>query len=125
MINMSNIVAVYGSLRAGLFNHVVLGNAPYTSMGIAKGFRMHSLGAYPALVRDPDSPTEVVVELYDVSCMKNLDRLEGYPKYYARKQVKIDTPQGAVLAWVYHMERNLTEYHIEGGDWKKWLKGQV
>ena len=122
---MSNIVAVYGSLRAGLFNHVVLGNAPYISMGVVSGFRMHSLGAYPALIRDTDSLMEVVVELYDVSCMKNLDRLEGYPKYYSRKQVKIDTPQGAVMAWVYHMERQLTDYPVECGDWKKYLKEQV
>lgn len=117
---MNNLVAVYGSLRAGLHNHRVLGDAPYVTMGSVKGFTMHSLGAYPALVRGDG---EAVVELYDVACMKALDTLEGFPTYYTRKQVKVDTPDGAVMAWVYYMKRKLTDHVVEGGDWKKYLKG--
>lgn len=122
---MSNLVGVYGSLRAGLMNHVVLGDSPYISMGVVTGFSMYSLGDYPALVRNKDSLTEVVVELYDVASLVNLDRLEGYPKYYSRKQVKVDTPQGAVMAWVYYMKRDDLTIPVESGDWKKYLKEQV
>ena len=121
---MSNLVAVYGSLRAGLHNHVVLGDNPYVSMGITKGWKMHSLGAYPALTRS-DKADEVVVELYQVGNMDKLDHLEGYPKYYTRKQVKVETPTGAVLAWVYYMKGELTDPVVVGGDWKKWLKEQT
>lgn len=117
---MANLVAVYGSLRAGLHNHVVLGDAPYVSMGEISGFTMYSLGAYPALTRGEGTS---VVELYDVACMDDLDSLEGFPTYYTRKQVKVDTPDGAKMAWVYYMKRELMSNPVvESGDWKKYLK---
>jgi gamma-glutamylcyclotransferase (GGCT)/AIG2-like uncharacterized protein YtfP len=91
-------------------------------MGFIKGFTMYSLGAYPALVKN-DSGMECVVELYDVPCMNRLDKLEGYPSYYTRKRMRVQTPEGNVLAWVYYMNRDLSSNPmVSSGDWKQYLK---
>jgi gamma-glutamylcyclotransferase (GGCT)/AIG2-like uncharacterized protein YtfP len=90
-------------------------------MGVVKGFGMYSLGAYPALTKE-GVKCDVVVELYEVGSMDKLDHLEGFPQYYTRKQTKVDTPDGPVMAWVYYMKRKLTNPFVKCGDWKKYLK---
>ena len=116
-------VAVYGSLREGLHNH------EYCMKGAQKlgvhtlpsddGFRMVSLGGFPAVVPAPtDLATDVVVEVYlvDDKILQVLDSLEGHPDWYARE--KIATPWKK--AWMYVMpdEAGYNDYpEVENGDW--------
>ena len=124
---MSEYVAVYGSLRKGLHNHRVLGtDRDLIGEGIVKGFGMYSLGAYPALSRE-GTHTDVVVELYHVTdkSMVDLDRLEGFPKYYTRKLCPILIGGETVPAWVYYMKGVIAEGFVPSGDWYKYMQSKV
>ena len=107
------LVAVYGSLRAGMGNHRVLGTSQKVGSCRIEGYTMRSLGAYPYIHRGEG---EITVEVYEVNALTSarLDGLEGYPSFYDREQ--IDTPFGA--AWIYFIERREhTAPLVESGDW--------
>lgn len=122
---MTEIVAVYGSLRKGLGNHRVLGGSECIAKGHITGFGMYSLGGFPALTTVAKR-TDVLVEVYEVEphIMAGLDRLEGYPHFYNRQQVSVhlDGSEGGVdnyiTAWVYYIDDAFTDdKFVEGGDW--------
>lgn len=125
---MSNLVAVYGSLRQGFGNHRLLEYAEYIGGGkTVDKFQMYSLGGFPAIVEGGDtSPT---VEVYSVSDadFARLDRLEGYPDFYNRMQVDVETPRGVIeKCWIYYHE-DTPMYHaglVDSGDWRMYLLQQ-
>lgn len=117
---MRTKVAVYGSLREGLHNHQVLGDSPLLGNDKLSSFSMYSLGSYPFVVPDAQSK-EIQVEVYDVepNVFKALDRLEGYPSFYDRKEV--NTAHGK--AWIYFMASDnnyVNSPEVENGDWKEY-----
>ena len=122
---MSELVAVYGSLRKGLGNHRVLGDSKLVSTGIVQGFGMYSMGGFPALTTLANK-TDVVVEVYEVDndTMRRLDRLEGYPHFYNRVPVPIHLNEGEdgvesyLTAWIYFIDDKFPEKSfVESGDW--------
>ena len=69
-------LAVYGTLRKGLHNHVLLGNSRYVGKVLLQG-ELYDLGGVPAL-RKGRAP--VVAECYDIddTTLRAVDRLEGF-----------------------------------------------
>lgn len=115
-----NKVAVYGSLREGLHNHRVLGGSECLGTDKLKGFSMFSLGSFPFITPEEEESPEIAVEVYEVneSVFASLDRLEGYPSFYDRKEV--DTIHGK--CWIYFIEETderRKDSKIESGDWKE------
>lgn len=115
-------VLVYGTLRKGEGNyrHFLDGMEPKV-VDMLTNFKMYSLGAFPAIVESPDKNDFVVVELYEIDevILKKLDRLEGYPRFYNRKEVSTVTGN---KGWVYYQEEKNADGRwelIPGGDWKK------
>ncbi len=94
------LVAVYGTLKQGQYNHPVLSRqgAEYIGTDILYGWAMYDLGAFPCVVPMKLSGS-IVVEVYKVSDLRATDRLEGYPGFYDRTQVV--THYGS--AWIYFM----------------------
>lgn len=96
------IVAVYGSLKSGFYNHRFLEADDTTFLADAQvdGFTMYSLGSYPMIVKGNGV---VSVELYEVSreTFARLDRLEGFPTFYGRSVVTAETIHCPVEAWIY------------------------
>lgn len=85
------LVFVYGSLKRGLYNNDVLGDSIYMGSGETKHlYEMRGLGAFPGVHIDSKVST-IKGELFDCSesIMIDLDRLEGYPSFYDRKEVDI------------------------------------
>jgi gamma-glutamylcyclotransferase (GGCT)/AIG2-like uncharacterized protein YtfP len=111
-------VFVYGSLLSGLHNHDVLGGARCVGLGeTAPSYTMVSLGAYPGVVEGGRG--RVVGEVYEVNAttLARLDRLEGHPRFYTRKWVRLVDGSEAwmyVLPWA-HARRG---ERIPGGDWR-------
>jgi len=108
-------VAVYGTLKQGYGNHRLLVNSKLLGTDITEPkWTMLDLGAFPALVHGHNT---AVIEVYEVTLpvFESLDRLEGYPSFYNRKE--IDTKYGK--AWVYYMlERdNYMQTVVESGEW--------
>lgn len=117
---MTNLVAVYGSLRAGLGNHRLLTKATLVvpSQRVA-GFDMYSMGGFPFITHGSG---EITIEVYAVTEpeMRSLDRLEGYPSFYNREL--IETQAG--LAWIYFIDgENTSRYQpVPSGDWFEFYK---
>jgi gamma-glutamylaminecyclotransferase len=100
-----HLVFVYGSLKRGFRNHCMLEGSRFIGDAhTLETFRMHSMGgAFPAVVPDEDGAA-IEGEVYSVDDegLARLDRLEGYPRHYDRKQVKVDLGVGRhKKAWIY------------------------
>ena len=113
-----NLVAVYGTLRKGNGNYErLLSQYETLNTELSKPiFEMHSLGGFPALI---EGDKRVVIELYNVDdeTFARLDRLEGYPNFYDRKQ--IITSHGDTWIYFQHELSWGSEGIIENGDWNK------
>ncbi|HJL14439.1 MAG TPA: gamma-glutamylcyclotransferase family protein, partial [Sandaracinaceae bacterium LLY-WYZ-13_1] len=59
-------------------------------------YRLVSLGRFPAMVGG--GRTRVVGEVYEVdgATLERLDRLEGHPGFYRRRQVELDDGRSAI-----------------------------
>lgn len=126
---MSKLVTVYGSLLKGLGNwHWHLNNPDSKLLGehtLNGGFVMISLGGFPGLIIDEKSKDSIFVETYEVSdgVYKSIERLEGYPNFYDKKEVS--TPFGDsevyVLSDNYYRETNLVPMDETGViNWRKY-----
>lgn len=112
-----NKVAVYGSLREGLHNHVLLMNCEKISTETIQGFDMYCLGSFPVVYKGEG---EITIEVYEVpdSTMPSLDGLEGHPDWYRRELVP--TSQGE--AWLYVMQDEYPEApKVDSGNWREYL----
>ena len=94
------LVAVYGTLKQGQYNHPVLTRqgAEYLGTDILYGWAMYDLGSIPCVV-PMELSGSIVVEVHKVADLRATDRLEGYPGFYDRVQVA--TRYGS--AWMYFM----------------------
>lgn len=75
---MKKLIFVYGTLKKGHHNHHVMGQSELLGEVQITGFKMYSLGGYPALTRGEDTITGEVYEVTDENTLKNIYRLEGY-----------------------------------------------
>lgn len=108
------LVFVYGSLKRGEFNHKVLGESKFIGKTKVRG-RIYDLGHYPGAKLSEDG--EIHGEVFDVDneTLNRLDRLEGHPHFYERKEC--DSPLGVVS--VYELKRRMNlEDLIPSGEWK-------
>ena len=117
---MTHTVAVYGSLRKSLGNHRLLEQAKFLGTDEIPNFIMYSLGGFPYIRPTPTDST-IHIEVYSVTDEEfaRLDRLEGYPNFYDRKQV--DTAYGK--AWIYFIDKPPAgNPEVTSGDWLKYYK---
>jgi gamma-glutamylcyclotransferase (GGCT)/AIG2-like uncharacterized protein YtfP len=66
---------------------------------------------YHADIEIADTDMEGVLWEVGVMEMQSLDYLEGYPVYYNRKEVWVETGKRKYKAWVYFMANANHEYH--------------
>ena len=95
------LVAVYGSLKQGFGNNRLL------SASVLKGtdqtppdYTMYSMGGFPCITEEPGTSIHIEVYEIDEEVFQRLDWLEGYPRFYNRKE--IDTVYGT--AWIYYIK---------------------
>lgn len=111
-------VAVYGSLRKGFGNHNFLKDQTFLGSDVIPNYKMYDLGAFPGIV--PADTGSIFTEIYEINdeVFESLDRLEGHPNFYCRKQIK--TVYGA--AWIYELA-NVDHYRglplVANGEWGK------
>jgi|TARA_B110000503_G_scaffold142414_1_gene239140 gamma-glutamylcyclotransferase (GGCT)/AIG2-like uncharacterized protein YtfP len=122
---MNTKVAVYGSLRKGFGNHVLLSQSELIgTTQTPKEFRMFSLGAFPGVGTGTSS---IKVEVYRVNeeTLARLDRLEGYHgptsrNFYEREVVM--TEFGQALMYTLRDERYKGHDEVTSGDWVEYRK---
>lgn len=110
-LDKTPLVAVYGTLKRGFGNHRVLQDAGGEFVAIARSVTPFPLvvSGLPYLLDRPGEGYQVEVELYRVSTLeglRRLDRLEGHPDFYRRRVEAFKQEDGtAVDAWVYFLAR--------------------
>jgi len=117
---MSELVFVYGTLKADCYNHHTLGKGKLVGKGATETkYTMVDLGAFPGVLKDLPTST-IKGEVYKVNNLASLDILEGYPTFYNRTKVNVDTEDKSVSAWMYYLndqDRYVYTKVIPSGVW--------
>ena len=112
-------VFLYGTLLSGEPNHHLLADAPLVGEARTEpAFELVSFGAFPAMV--PGGGTAVSGQVYEVDArtLNALDRLEGHPRFYRRRAVRLDDG-GEVLAYLLTPDQARGRPRITSGDWRR------
>ena len=113
-----NLVAVYGTLKKGYHNyHSYLTSSKYVGKGETKEKYPLIIQGLPYLIEKRGVGHNVEVDVFKVSSgvLAQLDRLEGHPNWYRRKQIDIVTKGKVLKCWIYF---NLREDE-KGKQWHK------
>ncbi len=118
---MNKLFAVYGTLKKGHYNDRVLGRGELLGTQRITGFKMHSLGAYPAVVKSQTDSIEIeVYRVVDEDTIGRLYRLEGHIERGHKNNMYEVTD--VLTEWgqaeIFYMDRNLTCPVIETGVWE-------
>lgn len=119
---MTERVAVYGTLRRGMFYHSeFMRDAEFVKVVSVAGYEMYKNPEdhYPYIVTGDG---EVVCEVFNVkrSQMGLLDELEELPVLYRREKIQVDGED----AWIYvfNSSQRPDSTRIVSGDWVDYFK---
>ena len=119
---------VYGTLKQHQPNFPIIKSGVFCGIGQlekANGFRMVSLGAFPALI--PASPKDSQIingEIWKVdnNAFLNVELLEGYPTFYDREKLIVkDSKRNDHHCFVYYIPDELSSKHLKSVDMGTWL----
>ena len=113
-----HLVFVYGTLREDQSNHKLLGDADCYGTGRTRdNYAMYIAGRYPYVI-STEARYPIVGELYavDDDTLAQLDKMEGHPRYYNRREVAVDVEGIEYLAWMYFRDPQGTL--LPTGDYK-------
>ena len=115
------LIFVYGSLKEGFWSHdryIKENNGEYKGTHITKpDYTMISFGRFPGVYLGGD--TAIYGEVYEINgdTIRDIDQLEGYPRFYERFQI----PTIFGKAWMYVLASPTDEIKskrkVEDGVW--------
>ena len=111
-----NLIAVYGTLKKGFGNYYsYLANATHLGRGKTQDKYPLLVEGLPYMVDKKGIGHNVVVDVFKVSDaqLKMLDKLEGHPRWYQRKQIPIKLENRTLNCWVYFNPKDISnkKYH--------------
>jgi gamma-glutamylaminecyclotransferase len=98
-----HLIFVYGTLRKGHCNHHLLKDASCYGVGSSEAcFAMYLKNGYP-YITSSESRYPIVGELYSVDddTLAQLDKFEGHPRYYERREIAVIVGEDRYNAWMY------------------------
>ena len=107
-----NYVAVYGTLKMDYSNYLYyLSDSHYVGSGETKDRYPLVVKGLPYLIEKKGVGHNVCVDVFKVTddVLKRLDRLEGHPNWYVRKQIPIMVNGLQIKCWIYF---NKSQDHI-------------
>ncbi|MBT1071257.1 gamma-glutamylcyclotransferase family protein [Pelotalea chapellei] len=99
----NNLIFVYGSLRQNHVNHHLLVDARYYGLCTTREkYAMYVVSGYP-YVTSSENRYPIVGELYgiDEETLHTLDKMEGHPRYYVRRETTVIQGNTEYTAWMY------------------------
>ena len=103
MMERKHLVFVYGTLRIAHSNHHLLKDAYSYGVGSTESsYSMYLISGYP-YVTSSETRYPIVGELYavDDDTLETLDRMEGHPRYYVRRETAVIVGEEHYVAWMY------------------------
>ena len=110
-------IFTYGTLMTGQPNHRLLTGARMLGQARTEArFDLVDLGPFPGMVTG--GTTAVTGEVYAVDqvTLAALDRLEGHPRFYERKTIRL--ANGQWIATYIYPQRPSGRPLIKNGDWR-------
>lgn len=115
------LVFVYGSLKQGFHNHAFMKGAEYISDAKLKGFKMVSLGSYPAIYETANDCDSVKGEVYliDGFDLERIHYMELSAGYNFNEYI-VEAGKRDYETIVYYMDKQkcLNDKVVESGEWK-------
>jgi len=102
-VERQHLVFVYGTLRQGHVNHHLLKDAHCFGMGCTvSNFTLYLISGYP-YVSSKENRYTIVGEMYaiDEDTLDKLDKMEGHPRYYVRRETAVIVGGEQYSAWMY------------------------
>lgn len=124
-----HLVFVYGTLKSGFYNNRCIEGGKLIATGNTRNkYGMKHLGSFPGIDMSVEV-SQIHGEVWEVShdmLLHSLDMLEGYPSFYDRAIVSIETDTETVQAWMYFLAnpKDYTNQYIADGVWKSEVYSQ-
>lgn len=126
MLQPTEYIAVYGSLRPGQYNH---SNEEHIGQTTIRGYDLYPVGmGYPAIVPNPEGNNELVVDILKLTPgqKSGIDSMEIGAGYEIHPiNIDIDGQNYYCHIYVYRPEyraRLMSKPRVESGDWVKFRK---
>ena len=115
-------VFVYGTLRKGLTWNYLLQSSKFLGIATTKEKYILYAEEFPFLLEN-QKEVQVIGEVYNVNekTLARLDKLEGHPRFYYRKEIEVLLNDETILAWVYFFP-NPKGVVIPSGNYLDYLK---
>ena len=122
------VMALYGSLRNGLYNSRrfdLPNKSEFLGTTRVNGYALYSLGPYPAVY--PSENSSVVVEVrrfsgkQQLEIAKSIDYMELFGGYH-REYVDLEMEQQKIKCFIYVYDEKPETEIIDHGDWIYYLK---
>lgn len=121
----NNLVAVYGTLKRNEGNHSIMqkSDSSYVGTTITEDrYDLHDGWGYPRVVFDGNT-SKIQVEVFNVKNLEPMDRLEGHPTFFERKQIKVVGIEEPV--WMYFHPPISNKTSVLEGDIVNWTGRNV
>lgn len=102
-------IAVYGSLKKGKYNHVMIKDSQFIGDDKIKGY-MTLVYSYPQLLLTEDGD-EHDIEVYLVDEPTYI-RLHGMEIGAGYVEKRVDTKHGSCIMWVYEFKEDMSGHYI-------------
>ena len=120
-----HLVFVYGTLRSDHSNHHLLKDANCHGVGnTVDEYSMYIISGYP-YVTSSEPRYSIVGELYGVddSTLSILDKMEGHPRHYERREILVNVGEKQYTAWMYF--KDPPGVLMQNGDFSKVAYGKT
>ncbi len=118
---------MYGTLLTGEenYDYFLKGKSKLIGEAEEKGFGMISLGGYPGAMER--TGLSIKGEVFEVPDLKDMDRLEGCPNFYFRKDIEVEINGNPHKCWIYvyniFSKDTISEHKVIcSGSWREFLK---
>lgn len=98
-----HLIFVYGTLRKGHSNNHLLKDACCYGVGsTVANYAMYLVSSFP-YVTSSETRYPIIGELYavDEATLKDLDKMEGHPRHYERRETQVTVEGQQYTAWMY------------------------
>ena len=102
-MDRTHLVFVYGTLRSGHSNHHLMKDAHSYGVGSTDAsYAMYLISGYP-YVTSSETRYPIVGEMFGVDddTLQTLDRMEGHPRFYERRETAVTVGGEHYVAWMY------------------------